>query len=887
MTSKDSCSGEEIFHSVIEYLAGKTPEVEYKIKVDRKLFIELLSIFSDLTPSISQTSNAIYNIDLTVSGIKQMYNYIISKDYISGTITKYTKQRLVDAFLDDFPNIKLSISLETVLDKDKPAGVSAKASMFRIKNRLSFECGSWRYDFTQVVQIDPTDPTYTTDTVRVKCRDMFSSCAVLSGDALVKEFIATSYDVTIKQFELEIELIDKFELKHITSHSFLDCISSKHSLEFKNRIYHDLMLKSIAVAIGKNPNGPLSIKLLLPFATTLSKADYNRIYPPTNYYISRKADGDRALLVSTSDYINYLVTDKLQQLDGFDKSHMSGAFIPMVILEGEFIGGKTNHFLVYDVLMDNGKLVTDKSYENRIITASNCCNYFKDLKAIQVLPKKVYKITDNLHDVFKQVQTDKFGYPDDGYVMTEYHNDYFNTKCYKIKQHNTIDFLVMKLPTKYMMQLPIDAKRAKNSTIYLLFCGLNTNTMENMGISKLPFYDALFRGCDFRRRLPIHFAPPDNPYAFIWYATKAEDQQLSEYIDKADPNRPWVIAELNYEFANDVSTWHLMRIRVDRLNEPNYFGNDYVVVALPTWIIIQDPLKIEDMHLSVVNYFKTGKENFYEAQTTTMSFIKYELFGIAFDMIENKKPAVIDLAVGKGQDLNKYVTHNVSRLLGIDIDRVALNELLTRYYSLASKYDSKVKLNVNIMQQDLSQPQAEIVDKIKSLWKVNGNFVYPDLIVCNLAIHYFIKTLEELTNVATILKSLLPSNGLFMYTTFNGEAIHKLLISSPNGEWLKQEGTAVKYRIIKKYQGDQFHKFGQTIQVKLPFTGDELYEENLVNIDFVNEVFTNMGLQIVKSGSYAEFFPLMKTQHAMTNAKLSDDDRQFISLYHYTIMKMN
>ena len=892
MTSSKSYSGEDLFHALEEHLQGKQPELEYKIKVDRKMFAELLGLFSDMKPILSQTSNAIYNIDLTVSGIKQMYNYIISKDYGSSEITKYTKQRLVDGFLDDFPNIRLSVSLETPL-KDKPSGVAAKASMFRIKNRLSFECGDWRYDFTQVAQIDPNDPMFNQDTVKMRSINLFANSSTLSGPALVKQFIVTSSDPSIRQFELEIELIDKFKLEHINSHSFLHCLKSSNQLSFRNKIYYDLMLKSLVVALGSTISKGLSIKRILPSATTLSKVDYNYIYPPVGYYISRKADGERALLITTSNGISYLLTDKLQQLDGFDIIHVSGIFVPEVILEGEFITGKINHFLAYDALMDNNKLVTEKDYSERITLVPTCCNYYKELSSIKVLPKKVYRITENLHDVFKQVSTDAFPFPDDGFVMTESHNDYFNTKCYKIKEQNTIDFLVVKLPPKFAMQLGdrviTDANASKRgSDIYLLFCGINTNVMDNMGISKLPFHDALFRGCRFRERIPIHFAPPDDPYAFIWYASKEEDKILSEYIEKADPNRPWVIAELDLVLTkNDGKReWKLVRIREDRFNEPNYFGNDYVSTALPNWIIIHDPLKISDMHLNVVNYFKTGKEDFYHAQTSTMSYIKYFLFNMVFSEIDNKSPSVIDLAVGKGQDLNKYISNNVSRLLGIDIDKVALNELLTRYYNLVSKGNGKVRLNVNIMQQDLCAPNIEITEKIKSLWLTNKEFVYPNLIICNLAIHYFIKSIDELTNVATLLKSLLPSGGIFMYTTFNGKVIHKMLTDSPNGEWLCQEAGAVKYRIVKKYQGNQLTEFGQTIQVKLPFTGEELYTENLVNIDFVNEVFSNLGLKVIKSGSYSDFFPLLKSEHKLVESNLTDDDRTFISLYSYTIMKM-
>lgn len=911
MTTDIAFNGEEIFNAVSQYLDGKNPEVEYKIQVDRKGFTEILSQFMGMKPELSQTTNAIHKINVKGVG-EQRYNYIISKDYSTNTITKYTKQRLVDAMLDDFPNIKLSISLETPV-KDKPTNASA-VSIYRIKNRISFMCGDWRYDFTQAVQLDPNDPSFNpTRSVKSTAINLFSTTSVLEGKELIKEFISNCRHQFITSFEIEIELLRKFELKYINSHSFLDCPGGD-TTNIKAKLYYDLMLRSVAVAIGVNAKGPLSIKRLLPNAGMLTKAEYNRLFPPIGYYISRKADGERALIIATDRGVTFLLTSVLQQLNNFDYQHAGGVFKPITILEGEIVS--SNHsrgnsddmgtMLVYDVLLDNSKSVIDKSYAERIAESAKCCGYFKDLNVIKVLPKKVHLITEDLHGVFKQVETEKFEYPDDGFVMTEATKDYFNTKCYKIKEHNTIDFLTIKLPTKYFDQLPIDRKLAKNTVPYLLFCSTSRETINNMGMSQLPFINDLFKGMRFSYRIPIHFAPSDNPYAFIWYVSKSDDKKLSEYIDSVDPKRPWAIVEmdvvivkpddgrLDKQYIDETRVdsansdydrnreWKLVRIREDRYNEPNYFGNDFVRVALVSWMVINDPLLIKDMHLSVVNYFKTGKGDIYAAQTNAVSFIKYKLFEMVFE--GKTDSSVIDLAVGKGQDLNKYTKNKVARLLGIDIDRIALNELLTRYYDMLNSRNSNINMNISIMRQDLTEPAAEIFERIKSLWQVNGEFKYPDVVICNLAIHYFIKNIGELANLGTLLKSLMPSGSVFMYTTFNGKAIYDLLESSPNGEWLVQNLGAVKYRILKKYQSKQFHEFGLTIQAKLPFTGEELYEENLVDVELVNHILGDMGFKVVKSGSFADFFPILKSEHPMVNAKLDEDDLKFISLYQYNIL---
>jgi hypothetical protein len=871
-TVDQTYSSGEIHDFIVQYADGPI-EIEYKILIDVKMFIALLNSFRHIEPTLEQTTNALYKVRTGVEN--ERINYIVSKNYSTSKLGKYIKRRLLDAAVSDFSNIKMSASTERPVD-GKPSG-SNEVELYRIKNRISFICGEWRYDFTQSLQLSPKDKFFNDKTVQLSAKNMFGNMAKLTNGELIDAYIVSCDNPIIRGFELEVELIAPLKPAHLGTHSFLDCLGDNRVF-VKERLYWNLVLSSITKAIMPGLRGQLSLKRILNNSETLTKTMYNKLFPPIGYYISRKADGERALLALMESGVVFTITDKLEQMNKFDYEHNGGSFIPVTILEGELILGKQNVFLAYDIIMANGNITVDSTYADRYPIAAECCKQFTGLP-VDVLPKDIFVITEDIHTSLKHVAEQKFPYPDDGYIMTEASKNYFNTSCYKIKEHNTIDFLAIELPAQSHMKLPLD-NRAKDHDVFLLFCGSSTATLETMRITQLPFYSRLFRENSFKSdRVPVHFSPPDDPYAFIWYVNKKDSKVLKDTIAKQDKYRPWVIVEL--ERVGE--SWKMERIRHDRYNEPHYYGNDLTRVALHNWEASRNPLHISEMHMSVVNYFKTGKDEYYHAQTSAMSFVKYHIFALLFSMSGKRS---IDFAFGKGQDFNKYIHHKVTHLLGIDIDRVALSEALSRYYEAINKRNSNVSMSITIMQQDLTAKHEVINARIRELWaNQDGSFTSPDTLICNLAIHYFTKTLDEMMNFASLLKSLMPSGSMFMYTTFDGEKVFKLLAEN-GGEWLAQVNGSVKYRIIRKYVNEVFSEYGQTIQVKLPFTNDELYEENLVNVANLNMILRQMGMEVVESGSFADMFELLKSEQAPIWRKLTEDDKRFIGLYQYSILRM-
>jgi hypothetical protein len=931
---KLNLTGEEIFRTITAY-TSEPLEVEFKAKINKKMFVDMIMTFEPEDMTLEQTSNAIYNISNNT-------NLIISKSYIDGKITKYTKQRIMYGRLEDFPNMAVSISLEKPLVQTPVAHESGLGQpLYRIKNRLSFIRGDWRYDFTQTIQMDAKENTISRGAIQSLALNLFSN--INSSKNIMEAYIKSCNNRVINEFELEIELINKLTSKHLTSHSFLNSLK-KNKTEIKNILYYSLVLQSIVDALRiKTRKGGISIKSILPSAETLTRVEYNRIFPPIGYYISYKADGERALLLSLKCGTAFMVTDKLEQINNFDMHHSGGMFTPVNILEGELLRDEGD-FLAYDILMFNGADITHQRFVDRIPKIAECAMLLsKQQLPIKVLAKRYYLITEELQKSFKSVLEDRFPYPYDGFIMTSPDLDYYHTQNRKIKQHNTIDFLAVKLPAKLYTKFPIENSLLDKSVVYLLFCGTNEATIANMGMSKINHYSEIFGRRNFRDRIPIQFAPSDNPTAYIWYANKADDKKLTEYTEsKNDGKGSWVIVELNLVKVHQRHVdWELIKIRDDRYNEPNYFGNDFTRVAVVNWLVSQDPLQLEQMHIGVSTYFGKGKNDYYFAQTSAMSFAKSKIMDEAFRIIKSNSALpdsksalpdsksalpdsksalpdsksalpdsksalpdsksalpdsksgntelrglrVLDCAAGKGQDLNRYINAGVTHLLAMDIDKVALSELVTRYYDRVHDRRKTLNMQINIIPQDFTEPNKVITEKVKNIWKIDGEFAYPNMIVCNLAMHYFIKDLPELVNFVSFVKSMLPVGSIFMYTTFNGKKVFNLLAAN-GGDWNVQSEGAVRYRILRKYTNDDFADFGQTIQVKLPFTGDMMYEENLVNNTFVNARFAQYGIKPIKEGFMDEFLPGLQAENPQVFNALSDDDKKFIGLYYYCILKV-
>lgn len=836
-------SSNNIFNFIKEH---RIEEVEFRYKFPVSDIIRFLEINKQtFAPkcSIERTTNIIY-----LDPSKRREDFIVTKDYDTENISYSTKHREI--------SIKLTNSTTLNVSNEKSSSGARKPSgnpLVRIKNRLTIPHEDGRFDVTQVAQIEKASAA-NIQVINSRKKDLFVTMDGYKGEDLYDAFINNMYNPVISSVELE------YEFKKVTSPDQLTIEYSNRLLgeEYAASVAKTNILMSIARDIGARQGREISLKTILTNATCLTPAIYNRIFPPLDYYITPKADGFVGIVAINKDGKSYIIySDQIIEVDYTADKY--------TLLVGEVVG-KT--FYCFEILIHDGTLMVQRSFSERLDSFMKYLSEPIKFGEFTVVAKDHILITDDLQRSFKSVTELPITYEIDGYVLVSPNNTYAETKYYKIKPSNTIDFLAVECPLSLKKEEMYKKPEGTTGETYLLFCSINEYELERIMIQQLKGYQTLFPQ-RFNGMMPIQFAPTDNPLAYIWHSTNAETKILKEAQKKGR-----LIVELDYDIKQN--KWKLIRIREDRINEPNYFGNHFLKVAEPSWFAIKHPLKIEDLSKPLSNYFGTGKGDIYKAPTGFNSYTKSKLLTKATSLVTSK--TVIDLAAGKGQDLARYYDSEYSKGIFCDIDAIALSELIARRADITKDKTRKNKMQVFTVHRDLTLPADDTAEIFKPFIKDNN----VGLIVCNFAIHYLITDIDKLNNFIRLIRSISNRGTIFYFTTMSGRAVTELLGSG--NEWKAHEKGLLKYHIVKKYHGNQLMDMGQTIQTKMPFS-DELYTENLVNIDLVNQLFVKYGFNLIASESFRTFFNPMKRDNPRVFNLLTEDDKKYVGLYHYSMFE--
>ena len=705
-------------------------ELEYKIKLSFDQIKTILLSVGDKKYEIEQSVNIIYD---------KLIHKCIFVDNILKKEEYYQKNVLLKVELDE----GLFLSLATEQPIAKPTG---SPNLFRIKNRISiFLDKKYRLDITQVCAV----AGFLAPEVRQRRLEIFKKYS----DIL--DYAKKLDPQMLTEIELEIYPTSSKDL-HPDNLSIIPCMSDILSVRE--------MLVSLAQLLGSSNR---TLKSMLSKPSTLSKDKYNsEIYPPINWYITNKADGLRAILgeqglLLGSKLISSKNSGHKKSSDGIIKNDSnknggdrntknSGDNNFVYFLDCEVID---KNILVFDFISTNNQTLEERIQEMKKIKLPIIPGYSVELK-------HYFHITDL--NVFREIRDYKFEYLQDGYILSSNDRGYKRSKHYKIKAHQTIDFMVKKVPKKFFggrpkeSTTPIIYKEIKGKNLYVLFCGINGLSADNLGMRLIPGYNTYFptpstlpgRKQIRTEYMPIQFSPPDRPLSYFWY-TK---QDIPDAM----------IVELEPIFKDHIFIeWKFHKLREDRVGEPNYFGNDFIAAAEPNWRIAQDSLTITEMSLPIESYFSQKKGEIYAAQTGFISFCKTRLIETASELSPNK--FVIDLAAGKGQDLLRYPAY-FDKGLFLDIDRIAISSLMARRYNLIKK-NLAIKFQTFVGVEDLTKPKDEILGRLAPfLSHKKAGFVN-----CNLAIHYLI---SDLHNFCGLVSQIIAKNGVFAFTTFDGEKIN-------------------------------------------------------------------------------------------------------------------
>ena len=830
-----------------------------------------------------------------------------------------------------------SVSLAAEIPDER--GVAAdESAIIRIKARVGFPLEipsseddkvmlAWRIDMTIVREFSGTEA----ESIKSVIKQMFGTTPPMTTGTLLRSLgiITAEGEIVpsvaaVYRFEVEVEFIAAQRLRDLLRAADVTAAADfVLSLASPERVRDAALQAAVfraAKYISRGTPGELrsfeherGLRQLLPQARSLTRAEYREKYPPRGYFLTDKADGRRALgfacdgrgMIAASELYEFKA---LESATGFSSNQDT-------ILDGELVMDKEGQltFYAFDVIVVNGADMTSKGFEVRVLriaegvaalVAAGVPARAKDYAHIvSAAPADIERAVRTIHEA-------KRPYEVDGLIFVEPEQNYSKTLTYKWKsvEHNTIDFLARRPPAGVLGRGPFVDKPGHK--LYYLFVGVAPQMYSALGMQRCPGYAELF-GTGSSGYFPIQFAPSDVPLAYLYdhpdldaQGTPSPDVE-GQIIEMRCSGHGKCYSEESPARIN----WELVRVREDRRRDLMqgiaYFGNDFRIAEL-TWLNYIDVFPIEQLWNGTgSDYFQKPRAGIYRAQTAVMNFAKTRL-------IETLAGAswVVDVGTGRGGDLGRYFNAGVGHLIAIDNDRAALAELVRRRFDHAKRNPTPIGSHSRPSQQsgrgttlyilaaDANDPAAALRGRLSGL---NLPDEGADALVCNLAVHYFMRSTESMKNFAAFAKATVRPGGNLVLTVLVGELVHKAFQESGievEGSWdrnevplyheskhdskdsrLDEQLALRKYSMRRYYTSKSLEAAGQRISVLLPFSDGQYYDEYLVNVAALSKVLAARGFGAPMQTSVANSVDEFAAQNRPLAAELTVADRDWLGLY--------
>lgn len=816
------------------------------------------------------------------SRLTQTYASIAGK-YKRTAINGMIKNRRAPYIGDGY---KVVLSTEETFDPAGGLGESTSNDIARIKVRNTFikwsKAPNWKIDITAVSKMKWNNKI---EFMNATIKNIFDSWKEKPTIDNLNKF---------NSFEVEAEFIgDNLTQEEITS--IITALTNlvKFGMRDPAIVADEQKLFNAMTDLVKyiKPNKNIikpTIKKVMNNAIELNVLTYNEIFPPLGWFITDKADGVHAVLF-VSDVLKIIMADEV--IEHQSKTKVSHQTILDVEAVKSTEGGKWT-FYVFDVLIFKDNNVMDFPFSRRREHLIPAAEYVSELFGIKVVAKPFIQLpivvpeTTSLEEELKKPIMEMFerrrDYEIDGLIINSPDANYNNTRIFKWKPKSTIDFLAKKCPAELINSF----NAVEGKTLYLLFLSINYEVYMSSGINVIDGYEIIFPQYSIKHRggiqirpsggsssvFPIQFSPISFPSAYLYYA---EQNDLDSKI-----------VELSAEHvsAGKPVPWHLENIREDRqidVSAGGYFGNFYKI-AESSWQNILNPFTIDQLWKPKVVYFRQTKDVSFKPATAMNSIIKSFMFDqlaptIKFEHDTKKIITLLDIAAGRGADLVRYSNAGFTNIVAIDTDQHALAELARRRYEIKFSKHPPV---INTLHIDINKVYQTVIDNLELL----GLPLQYDAISCNFAIHYL-----NVSNLAKLVSVLLKSGGRFGFTCLDGarviEAFNKENVNfGESWRRMDETNTNVKYEIKKMFHSTALEKNGQLIKVRVPFS-DELYEENLVNIDEVISVFEKNKLLLKVRKHFSDFLGDVEAENPVITKKLDPADIEYNGLYEFVILE--
>ena len=581
--------------------------------------------------------------------------------------------------------------------------------------------------------------------------------------------------------------------------------------------------------------------------------------------------------------------------------------------------------------------------------------------AVSTPEYSIYECCDNL---FKSM--DAYPYNTDGLIFTSkslgvgvedpedkraknYKYTWKHSFKWKPPEYNTIDFLIKtkktygdKDETKNIFSP--ETHNIEQFKILNLYVGWD----ESMHGYANP-QDILFRGeiptlHSERKGLAPQLFIPSSPYdenANTTYLPLKNDANGTQnmYTEEGEIIESDTIVEFKYEFNENVfMRWIPLRVRYDKTaeykNTNSIFGNAFHV-ANSNWQTIHNPITkemITNKEIKLTMDDIDDKDVYYNKATGPSKTVNLRDFHniyvkkLLIDTVSGPNKTLIDFAVGKAGDLQKWIHSKTAFVLGIDISKDNIHNkkdgACARYIGTKQKNRQSPEAlfiegdSSKLILNSLTNPDIVLVEEVEDDKKSKfvlkqvlgidkpdekyGKYIAKQFGVANkmfdvgsiqFAIHYMFENKFTLHNFLKNVSDLIKPGGYFIGTCYDGSRIFDMLDDvEENDSKDIFVGSKKIWSVIKKYDNTEF---SETLGLKIGVyqeTINKVFDEYLVDFKYLTELLERYGFKlnspnesIKPLGDFGSFYKKMRaTDEKIT---MTAEESQISFLNNYFIFK--
>tara|TARA_B000000532_G_scaffold155072_1_gene124677 strand:- start:4823 stop:7708 length:2886 start_codon:yes stop_codon:yes gene_type:complete len=847
------------------------------------------------------------NIRVTIEGrdvIRQFCRVEKESDKLNDLISViYSKTQEDSLFLNEY-NCKVNVKRERMIGKDDPDIINiinnwnTLDKTYRLKRRYSYTHDNFRVDLTVVKS----------NIGNQRRRNVLSS----------RTFIESGTKEAKERYEVEIEYLNKndsddvIESRQNLINIVTKLINVRDSswLLTKNSLLKEVEEDFVSLRTkGRNMGGihtsmARNKHVLMPGPQVVSmNLTKYRIMKENlnNYTVTSKTDGLRMLgfVYKTGElFLLSSKTDKSFERTGCILKDAIGS-----VFDGELVRLSKNkddilHYLIFDCYYENGKDIRMKSLNTRISVANKLISSKEiDDSTEFIIKVKSFlscdKLYSNVHSTFEKMDNDI--YNTDGLIFTPqdplcgkeiYENDsrkgilktgntWDKLLKWKDRDENTIDFRVIFGDISEWYDVNTKTNK-KYRIVTLKTKGKVVNTIDR-------YFSKSSKRTNDNEEYEFQTIEPEDMSAHI---TKIEFSENGKLLcENGDEIVNGSIVEMRYDLNKPSRMrWIPRNVRFDK-SRPNA-----TIVAMDIWNILHFPVTKEMLTKDVYVPSAYEESEEYYVQENHNLDIDLNLRRFHTTVVKNKLlvdnnlnipkgGTLLDLASGRGGDLNRYMLTKFNKIVGVDNSLNNLHHPIGGAYARLSKQMNNKKdivflhgdVNLNLHSQEAFSIANDTYKKYgKELFSKKHSY---DMITMFFALHYMFENGKTLRKFVENLTDNLKVGGYFVGCCYDGEKVFNSLEKSGKISFKKRVKTTClesgackssnsndveflsinrEYDSNKKFYADA-SSLGLKIKVLVQTIG-KYHEEYLVNFDYLKKVLLEVGFECVHTNTFETFY---------------------------------